>query len=512
MIIQELVSLLGFEVDERQAREAQKTMNDFTSKARNMALAVARAGAIAGGAAVAGLGGMTAAVRSVTGPLDEMVKTARAINFDFEAMQEWGFAASQAGSSAAEFQAAATSVGRGLAEAARGAGRARSALEAYGLSATDSEGRVKGVEPFLGELADRMGELDEGQALDLAAKLGIGPGMVALLRSGASEIDALRQTARDLNLVFREDQAIAAEGFNDTFDQMGQSVDALKNKLILEFLPVINDVVTGVRDWMKENSALIAQEIGPWLQAAAGGARSIVNGLSGLAEGVDALVRMAASIAGLDLGKWRGLAIAAGLIALAFAPWKVAIVAAALAIDDLLKFINGEESHIGAALDWLKGAWDDLAAVFNENIFEPVAGFIQGFIIDPINAVIAAIERMVGGVRGALEAIGGFIGIGGDNAPAGMQGKPNKRGGAAASQGGLSTADPVLPYSVGLGQGSVTDWIGGLYRDQTNNTNVGGVNVTVNVAGSNASPEQIGDATWRSTVRALGVTAPSPAQ
>ncbi len=504
MIIEELAASLGFKIEGEDnlkrfgdgIKEAGEELKGFAQKAneygRKAAIGIGAIGAAAGAALL----GAKSLVDGATGPLDDLIKTSRRINVGFEALQEWGFAAEQAGSSTSEFASSAQTVARNLAEAARGAGRAKQALDDYGVSATDAEGNVKSVDAFLMELSDTFQNLDSAQSLDLAAKVGITPGMLSLLKEGSAGIEEMRQTARDLNLVFTVEQAEAAEKYNDTMNETTRSISALKDSLALDLMPVIQEIAEVTRDWLAANREMLQSELGPWIKAVAEGASSILRGLGGILDLVDGLVQFLASVAGVDLAKWEGLAIVVGVLLAAFAPWTAVLIALALAFDDVLKFINGEDSLLGSAISWLKGAWQSVADMFSVNIFQPVADFIDKWLLQPLRSVMGVID----GVVSRWNALKAAVGFSGDD-PNLQPSAPRVNTSGLVGGGGLQ-----LPGE----RESIADLAlraGGATSNTSNTVTVGDINVTV-PEGSNG--REIGQAVRNQVqnidVRSLSVT------
>jgi hypothetical protein len=487
MIIEELAAVLGYKIEGEDnlkrfsdgIKEAGEGLKGFAQKASEYGRAAAIGIGAIGAAAGAALIGAKSLVDGASKPLDDLVKTSRRIGVGFEALQEWGFAAEQAGSSTSEFASSAQMVGRNLAEAARGAGRAQAALEAYGLSATDAEGNVKSVESFLGELSDRFATLDDGQSLDLAAKVGITPGMLTLLKGGSEEIENIRQRARDLGLIFTEEQAAAAEVYNDTVNETTRAIGALKDSIALELMPVIQEIAETTRDWLMANREMLQSEILPWVQAFAEAARSVLNGIGGIVGAIDSVIQFIAALAGIDLAKWDGLAIAVGLLLAAFAPWTAILIGLALAFDDVLKFINGESSYFGVAIDWLKGAWQSVADIFSVNIFQPVADFLDKYLIQPLNAVM----EMINGVISQWNALKAAVGLGGNDSN--LTPSAPRVNTSSVMPSGTSASNP-LPIQVGGGftlpseRESIAQMALRTGGATTNNeVNVGDINVTV---------------------------------
>jgi hypothetical protein len=89
---------------------------------------------------------------------------------------------------------------------------------------------------------------DETERAQIAQEL-FGKGameMGALLNMSAEEIEAMKQQAHDLGIVMDEEDVKAAAAFKDSLQNMTQSFNGLKNKMMAEFLPGITTVMDGL--------------------------------------------------------------------------------------------------------------------------------------------------------------------------------------------------------------------------------------------------------------------------
>ena len=359
-IIDELISRLGFELDGKEdLREFKRGMNDAEKGAKGFATSVtqmARNVTMGIGASIAAVKGLTAGMfamaNAATGPLDELVKAADRAGVSVEALQELGFAAEQSGASVGEMTSAVEMMSRRLAEAARGQGRAKTALEAYGLSATDAGGNVKSATDFMSELADTFQDLSEAERLDLGQQLGLSRGLITMLSQGNDEIERLRQTARDAGLIFTDEDARNAEAYNDAMNLLMRSVRAMRDRIAIDLLPTLMTMIGGMQEWLSANREVIQQNVGAVLERIARHARTLSENGRDMIE---------------SLRGWEPLFL--GLARVLF-PTAFAIGLLVVALDDILTWWSGDgESFMGAFSDWLQsigaseGVADTLTAI-----------------------------------------------------------------------------------------------------------------------------------------------------
>jgi hypothetical protein len=226
-----------------------------------------------------------------------------------------------------------------------------------------------------------------------------------------------------------------------------------------------------------------------------------------------------------DIGEWRGLGLAIGLIAAALWPMAAAAAVAALAVDDLFTYLDGGDSIIGKAMESLRqyspalATWADALlrakteqeayVVIVRGLNQALSALWQTFLQLPavegitqaVQSIATAMNQAAEATRNAVAAVREFmnlkptngfsIGLGTPPVPGSQPGAAT--GGAVGSEIGRmlekrSSLDGLTGRSLaGLG-GS---------RSVTNN-------ITVQVAQTNASPNEIGRAVAGSLSKASG--------
>lgn len=427
MVLEELIALLGFEVEgEENLRRfqsnldgAKRRLDSFAKGAAEVGRKVALGMAAIGTAAVAAGTAMFKLANDAAAELDPLIKAADRVGMSFDALQEWGHAATQSGASTSELASSAQQLQQRLAEAGRGMGRAKTALEAYGMSATDAQGNVKSVDTVLSELAEKFQTLDEAQSLDLGAKLGLSPGMITMLRSGNAEIEKLRQEARDLGLVFSEEEARNAEKYNDQVDRMGRAFKALGFAIGVEAMPFLMDWMDGLESWWKLNAQIVRQNLGKTVDAlghaigriAQTSTRmvgALLNTFERLGNAVSGVLR---TLSGgtIDLSGWQGFAAALGAILMRIFPVWAGLVLAFLALDDFLAWMEDGESVIGTfveSLPALVDAIDEVIPGFKDAAEAAAQAFRDG---DWLGVGKAAADAIVAGLASLGAALGTAI-------------------------------------------------------------------------------------------------------
>lgn len=382
MILEELIALLGFETKGQENLRrfqndldgAKKRLDSFAKGAAEVGRKVAMGMAAIGTAAVGAATAMFKLANDAAAPLDAMVKSADRAGVAFDSMQKLSYALEQSGGSATEMQGVLEGLSQRLGEAARGTGRARQALEDFGITATDAEGNVKRADAFLAELADKFQTLEESQINDLASKLGLSQATITMLKSGNAEMAALAEQFDALGLGFSEEEARRAEKYGDQVNRLSKAMTTLRHAIGVEAMPFLMKWMDGLETWYKANQAIIRQ--------------NLAHVMSGIGRGVDTVGQFALS-AGKSI-RWLSEQIEeltgigakgqAGLLGAGAVAWLAsrhpvlaALAAAFLILDDYRAYLEDEDSLIGdffAALDKVDARLDEARARQNALLAE----------------------------------------------------------------------------------------------------------------------------------------------
>ncbi|WP_125828466.1 hypothetical protein [Paraferrimonas haliotis] len=190
--------------------------------------------------AVLSLAGVNAAFATMASGIDETAKFADRIAIPIEKLQEYQYAAGQAGMAQGQFNTALQRSTRRISEAAIGTGAAQNAMKELGLDAV----KLNALSPDkqLAAIADAMeGVSNETDKVRLAAQLfdSEGVAMINVLRGGAGAMEEAAQRAQDLGLVLTRTDAALAEMANDSIDNTVQMLGGLKNMILVGIAPAL---------------------------------------------------------------------------------------------------------------------------------------------------------------------------------------------------------------------------------------------------------------------------------
>ena len=206
--------------------------------------------------ALIGGGLLTAGVKAQIDLMDATNDSAEAAGVSVQAYSELGYAAKMSGSDAEVLGKALIKIGDATAKAAGGDADMRKLFKQLGIEARDAEGKLRGADIVLSDLANVFATLPTGpEKTALAVKLfgeRIGPGLVPLLGSGADGIKQLREEFRRLHGVISDENAQAAAQFNDNMDRINTASQGVRATIANAVMPTLvefsNFFVQAARD------------------------------------------------------------------------------------------------------------------------------------------------------------------------------------------------------------------------------------------------------------------------
>lgn len=223
------------------------------------------------GSAAAGVGkslgrvavGLTATVGAISlvvakyvGMLDAIGKTSEKLGVDPLFLQKLRFAAEQTGVEVRALDMGLQRFIRRTAEAARGTGEAKQALEDLNISLFDSDGRLRDVESVLFDVADAIANTqDSAEQVRLAFKFfdSEGVALVSTLKQGSEGLRNFFEEAENLGLLISRDTIVKAEKFADSINRVKKQINAIASGIIGAFLPALDQLSGRLTDALKQS-------------------------------------------------------------------------------------------------------------------------------------------------------------------------------------------------------------------------------------------------------------------
>ncbi|UOL47421.1 hypothetical protein vBVpPvVp04M_00027 [Vibrio phage vB_Vp_PvVp04_M] len=291
------------------------------------------------------VGLMHAWTLSVTEAIDPMVQLSRETGESVATLQELGYAASQNGSSLDAVMSSTKELTKRMGEFARtGGGPASEALLQLGINVRGANGQVRVASDVMMQLTGRLKSFSSAEQADLLDKLGIDNSLIQLMNQSGEAIDSLREKARALGTITKE-QADAAASLNDSNTTLRFGFTALQNQIAVGLAPVIQQATEGFIEFLMAHKDLIRDGIKALSES--------IIALGGFIDRMTPIVLTAAAA----FGVWKIASVGLGAVLGAiFSPVYLitgAIVGVALAVDDLVVAFRGGNSVIREfILDW----------------------------------------------------------------------------------------------------------------------------------------------------------------
>lgn len=394
------------------------------------------AGAVAASQAVTGAIGRAEQIMAIS-------RTAEALGMATEEVDAFGRAAESMGGDAQGARDSLTDMAESMGEAMADieSGRAKT-FAALGVSLLDVNGKSKTAMEGMLDLAGAVEKLPRGEAVFRIKELGITDNRtVEMILKGRRALEDMIRTQKENSKVTQEarDQAAA---FQDAMNATKMVASGAADGFYQAILPALTAFVTWVgkaASWATEN-------------------KDVVVGFFGAVAGIITLMYLPAMISAAVAtiaATWPLIAMGAAIAGLA--------ALFALAYDDVMNFIDGNDSLIGVVIpaaiaafkalgDFVMGVWNGITAAWDAFIGKIMAG--------------------VDKVKGAGKAIAGFFGFGGDEAAAGVQ-----AGAAAVSSaaGAPTNAMSSAAISNSVGGSKETNVSIGEVKVQTQATDAQGI-------------------------------------
>lgn len=332
-----------------------------------------------------GVGGAAAAAYQLTKSVadigGELEDTSYRLGIGVEALQEYRYAAKLSGIEAATFDAGVQKLGLNISAATNGNKAMAETFKDLGVTLKDSNGNLRSTESILNDTFAALAKVeDPARRNELAFKAfgRSGVGLVQMLMDGEEGLIAFREEARRTGHVMDAEAAAFGAQFGDNVDRLTTRLEGLRLFLGVQLLPIFNEVVVGLTDWVTANQALIRSTISEWVEKLAGFMRDLMNptselrvGFADFAEKVsavyDAISPLVDAIGGPGIAALAGLAfwIGAPLIGPTIALTAAVINLGIALMATPIGWVIGGLVLLGVGIYALITHWDAVVAAWN---------------------------------------------------------------------------------------------------------------------------------------------------
>lgn len=352
-------------------------------------------------AAVISVGQGISATIDKAADIAQIAQTADAIGVAVEELDAFGRAAAAAGGDAQGARDSITDMAESMGEALADveSGRAKT-FAALGISLRDVNGQSKDAITGILDLASAVEGMSNSEAVFRIKELGITDNRtVEMVLKGRKELERMLAVQKEQGVITKESAEQAAR-FTEGMNRLRGSLDSAGTGFMTALIPALTKGVewlTKLVDWAGEHSDVIVGFFGA--------VAAIVTAMY--------LPAMIAAATATLTATWPIIAIglAIGAVAAAFA----------LAYDDIMNFVKGNDSFIGQIFDKYPAVKDVVFSIIDAFKFmgEVVAG-VFSMLLTGFRQVVDFIMAGVGQITGAVGKVAGFFGFGGDDVAAGQ--------------------------------------------------------------------------------------------
>lgn len=253
MIVRELLTLLGFKVDESNADKYDSILDKL------------KKGALATTAAITAAFAAVSAIVAKTASEGRAIATAsKRLGVGAVPLQGLEFAAEKTGASVDQLRAGLRFLQKNAVKAAGGGKEASKAFQKLGVNVKDAHGEVRPTEELFAEAAEGLQKIDNS-AVRTALALKIfgrgGTALIPLLEEGAHGIEEMRHEAQELGFVFSEEDVAATKKLSIAMHDLHLIGVGIVRRFGVKLVPLFEHIVESKIEWLKANRALIDRGI-----------------------------------------------------------------------------------------------------------------------------------------------------------------------------------------------------------------------------------------------------------
>ncbi len=241
------------------------------------------------GGIVAGAYGVAKSTADVGAALTE---SSFKLGIGVEALQEYQYAAMMSGIEGEKLEKGIEKLGINAAEAAKGNKTLRKEFKDLGVAVKGANGQMRPTEAILNDTLSALADIEDPiqrnrVAFKLFGKSGVD--LVKMLGDGSDGLKDMRNEARRTGNVMSTAAAAFGDEFGDNVDRLLTRLQGLKKFLGVQLLPVMNELVESVTEWVDENQELIRSNISEFVKGLGKIIKDLLNPASELRQSIKEL-------------------------------------------------------------------------------------------------------------------------------------------------------------------------------------------------------------------------------
>lgn len=243
----------------RYRRGIDQAGEDLRNFANNSKLSVGKVAAAATGAALAAASAFAVMAKAAIDTADNLNDLSKSTGISVESLSQLRYAAEQSGTDLDGLSIGLRKLSKQASEAASGSEAAAESFEQIGVSVTDSNGKLKGTEQLLLDVADKFSQYKDGAGKAAAAQALFGKSgaeLIPFLNEGRGGIERLKEEAAKLGLTISGGTAQAADDFNDRLNKLQAKVTGAATEIVSKMLPGLLRLVERFTELVTEGDSV----------------------------------------------------------------------------------------------------------------------------------------------------------------------------------------------------------------------------------------------------------------
>lgn len=410
-IVDELITLLSFKSDLKDADKTEKAMKNVKASIKNVGLALAAAAAAS-----------ALFIRKSLGVIDTGARFASSIGMSYEKLQELEFAAVSVGGSTDELRGDLESLTQSMSSPIPG--EFNNELVMLGINTRKTSGELKTSGEVLGDLSKKFKDMSTMESFQWGKKLGLSRTTIDLLRKGEKGLEALKKEAHDMGAIVPSENLDSVRDSEMAIAQLTKTMGALIQSVAAGLAPEIKELLGWTKKWIASNKDIIKSNLKEFVQGLILGFQRFKAVMSALWAPVKAFLDLLSPLVG-DLDKVQVIAnivagvlssvLALGIAAVVGKIWVFIGVLKTLAVFLLTNPIGLIITAVVALIALFITLYKKTGSVKDALLL--MGGTIMKALLLPVNLAIKAIKGLL--LVGAL--IPGTIGDGFAKAAKGVQ-------------------------------------------------------------------------------------------
>jgi hypothetical protein len=278
-----------------------------------------------------------------------------------EELSGLGFAARQNGVEMDTLARSMQIMSRNLSDLSSPTNKAKEALETLGISTREADGQLRDSKEIMLDVADAFSTMKDGTEKTAEAMAIFGRGgaqLIPFLNEGREGIEELTAKAKELGIVFSDEDAKAAHEYEDAQNSLNASFQGLEKTIAQDVMPTL-------KTWIDTGTAAV-KGVKDWTEANPGLAKTILEIAVALVGAGGFLIAVAAVIAALPLLTAASGALLAAFTTLGASIAVVAVAMGAINVGNMIRDFHGlGEAVDGFAESWTKQYLKDAERVHN---------------------------------------------------------------------------------------------------------------------------------------------------